>query len=277
MEFTKDIYLNTDKLHENSSLVLLYSGILAKDPEAKVYLRYGYNDTWDNADELRLKRTETGMLGVLRLSAGNSFRFAFRDGNNNWDNNNNQDYSLPILEKEDTVLEFGPSEVENIEESNVPNVSEEFEFQSADIIETDIVAEDKAEPVHEDAKTFVVENSMIPAGTLINKVVCDNFTKEINISEFVIVGSAIDKAVQKVDEESGDLFVQNENSAYAPIRDFNFIEDYSFDSHSLVPQNESSLSGASFFSKLKRSVKLAFVKFFKLVKTALRYNEDKNY
>ena len=29
MDFTKDIYLNTDKIYENSSLIILYNGVLS--------------------------------------------------------------------------------------------------------------------------------------------------------------------------------------------------------------------------------------------------------
>ena len=41
MNFTKDIYLNTDKLYENSSLIILYNGMLSKDQNNKVFLHYG--------------------------------------------------------------------------------------------------------------------------------------------------------------------------------------------------------------------------------------------
>ena len=92
MDFTKDIYLNTDKIYENSSLIILYNGILSQNTKNKVFLHYGYNDNWDKQDELKLKRTESGLLGVLRVSAGTNFQFVFRDSENNWDNNNDSNY-----------------------------------------------------------------------------------------------------------------------------------------------------------------------------------------
>ena len=284
MEFTKDIYLNTDKLYENSSLVLLYNGILSKNPDAKVYLRYGYNDSWDNSDELRLKRTDSGMLGVLRISAGKNFNFVFRNNNNEWDNNNNSNYIIPILEKEDVVLEFGPSEVEETEEEKetVEEPVTNEDILEPTVIEVDTVEEpkepvetvetiEKAEPKE---STYAVAYSRIPAGT-------DEFTKECNISESMIEGRTIEKAVEEVDKEFDDLFIEStkasEESNRIVMPDFNFIEDYSFDSHSLVPQEKNSISSGSFFYKFKRTVKLAFIKFIKLVRSALNYNEDKNY
>ena len=125
MDFTKDIYLNTDKIYENSSLIILYNGVLSENTDKKVFLHYGYNNTWDKKDEIKLKRTESGLLGVLRISAGSSFQFVFRDSDNNWDNNNNSNYVLPILEKkEDKVLEFGPSEInKKIEEAKAKTSS----------------------------------------------------------------------------------------------------------------------------------------------------------
>lgn len=281
MEFTKDIYLNTDKIYENSSLVLLYNGILAQNPEAKVYLRYGYNDTWDNTDELRLKRTESGMLGVLRVSSGNSFKFVFRDNNNSWDNNNEQNYSLPILEKEDTVLEFGPSEVEKAKESTYSEASEEFEFKTEDILETNVIESDNIElesaTIEKETVSYNIEYSKIPAKTLINKVQYDSFTNTFSISEAVIESDSVKETIAQVDKAFDDLFIENEATSKSTMPDFNFIEDYAFDSHSLVPQESNSISSGSFLFRLKRSIKLAFVKFLKLVRSALNYNEDKNY
>lgn len=269
MNFTKDIYLNTDKIYENSSLIILYNGILSKAPDSRVFLHYGYNDTWDNQDELKLKRTDSGMLGVLRVSSGNNFQFVFRDDKNGWDNNNYANYILPILEKEDTVLEFGPSEISEIE-------SEKSDESS--LFESSVYASDDFE--FEFENTYTIKDSTIPHNTLVNKLGFDNFTNTYYIKQQVI-NNPVQKEVADVTlEESFITFSEtaaNTEAATTVAASTSEAKAESKDtSTALVPAKETKPSVKSSFYMFKKRVKLAFLKFVKLVKTALNYNESNN-
>ena len=276
MNFTKDIYLNTDKLYENSSLIILYNGMLSKNQDNKVFLHYGYNDTWDNTDELKLKRTDSGMLGVLRVSSGNSFQFVFRDNNNGWDNNNNSNYILPILEKEDTVLEFGPEDAK--EESKK---AESLHSENLDL-ESSVYSSDEFE--FEDS--YDLESSSIPHNTIVNKFEFDDFTNTYYIKQHVINRPKVEEyktlddsfleftSTDKVEEPKVQ---ETKITASTPVVDF--AEDIAKEENkgtSLVAVKEAKPSRRSSWYILKRRIKLAVLKFVKLVKTALEYNTENN-
>ncbi|MCI8965628.1 MAG: hypothetical protein HFJ43_04710 [Clostridia bacterium] len=265
MDFTKDIYLNTDKIYENSSLIILYNGVLSENTDKKVFLHYGYNNTWDKKDEIKLKRTESGLLGVLRISAGSSFQFVFRDSDNNWDNNNNSNYVLPILEKkEDKVLEFGPSEInKKIEEAKAKT--------SSNLLEASICSSDD----FEFDSTYTIDKSTVPTDTIINKL---SFNSESN--SFYFAKKVIEDNKVSLDEKYNN-FVSNvhseadnkETTMVAEERP-EFKEDLS---SSLVPIKEKKLAGRSRLYIIKKRIKVAFLKFAKLVKTSLSYDEDHNF
>ena len=276
MNFTKDIYLNTDKLYENSSLIILYNGMLSKDQNNKVFLHYGYNDTWDNPDELKLKRTDSGMLGVLRVSSGNSFQFVFRDNNNGWDNNNNSNYILPILEKEDTVLEFGPEDAENESKKEESMHSENLDLESS------VYATDE----FEFQDSYNLETSSIPHNTVVNKFEFDGFTNTYFIKQEVINRPKIEEykplddsflEFSSTDQVEEVKVSESKITASTPIVDFaeNVAKEENKET-SLVSLKDSKPSRRSSWYILKRRVKLAVLKFVKLVRTALEYNTENN-
>lgn len=276
MNFTKDIYLNTDKLYENSSLIILYNGMLSKDQNNKVFLHYGYNDTWDNPDELKLKRTDSGMLGVLRVSSGNSFQFVFRDNNNGWDNNNNSNYILPILEKEDTVLEFGPEDAEKESKKEESMHSENLDLESS------VYATDE----FEFQDSYNLETSSIPHNTVVNKFEFDDFTNTYFIKQEVINRPKIEEykplddsflEFSSTDQVEEVKVSESKITASTPIVDFaeNVAKEENKET-SLVSLKDSKPSRRSSWYILKRRVKLAVLKFVKLVRTALEYNTENN-
>lgn len=276
MNFTKDIYLNTDKLYENSSLIILYNGMLSKDQNNKVFLHYGYNDTWDNPDELKLKRTDSGMLGVLRVSSGNSFQFVFRDNNNGWDNNNNSNYILPILEKEDTVLEFGPEDAEKESKKEESMHSENLDLESS------VYATDE----FEFQDSYNLETSSIPHNTVVNKFEFDDFTNTYFIKQEVINRPKMEEykplddsflEFSSTDQVEEVKVSESKITASTPIVDFaeNIAKEENKET-SLVSLKDSKPSRRSSWYILKRRVKLAVLKFVKLVRTALEYNTENN-
>lgn len=103
MELTKNIFFNTDKLVENSKVKISYIGELFKNASEEVIIHYGFGNNWDNVTDIKMEKTELGFQAEINLLEGETFNFCFKDGNNNWDNNNGQNYVFP-LEKVTTEL-----------------------------------------------------------------------------------------------------------------------------------------------------------------------------
>ena len=103
MDFTKDIYINKDKIREDEDFVILHKGSLfSNNLTNDVYVSYGYGDTWKNKDEKKMKPSTFGYLATIDVGSGDNLQFVFRDDKGNWDNNNSQNYILPIEESQET-------------------------------------------------------------------------------------------------------------------------------------------------------------------------------
>lgn len=96
MELTKNIFFNTDKLVENSKVKLSYTGKFFQENCADVYIHYGFGESWENVNEVKMEKTELGFQTEINLIPSECFNFCFKNGNNEWDNNNFQNYSFPI-------------------------------------------------------------------------------------------------------------------------------------------------------------------------------------
>ena len=103
MELTKNIFFNTDKLVENSTVKISYIGKLFQDASEEVSIHYGFGTNWDNVSDIKMEKTELGFQAEINLLEGDTFNFCFRNENNEWDNNEGQNYVFP-LEKVQTEL-----------------------------------------------------------------------------------------------------------------------------------------------------------------------------
>ena len=110
MELTKNIFFNTDKLVENSKVKISYTGKFFQDTSEKVSIHYGFGINWDNVNDIKMEKTELGFQAEIQLGDGDSFNFCFKNGNDEWDNNNGQNYIFPIekVQAELLVLEDEP-------------------------------------------------------------------------------------------------------------------------------------------------------------------------
>lgn len=111
MELVKNIFFNTDKLVENTSVKISYTGKLFQGNSEEVYLHYGFGINWDNLNEVKMVKTELGFQAEIELISSDTLNFCFRDGNNVWDNNESQNYIFPI---EKVELALVPTEVSSI-------------------------------------------------------------------------------------------------------------------------------------------------------------------
>ena len=110
MELTKNIFFNTDKLVENSAVKISYTGMFFLDGSEKVFLHYGFGINWDNVNEVEMEKTDLGFQAEINLLEGESFNLCFKNGNEQWDNNEGQNYSFPMekISTELVVLEDEP-------------------------------------------------------------------------------------------------------------------------------------------------------------------------
>ena len=103
MELSKNIFFITDKLVQNATVKISYTGKLFQDHAEEVYLHYGFDNEWKELNEIPMEKTELGFQAEVNLQEFDTFNFCLRDGNDNWDNNNNQNYVFDI-EKPQTAL-----------------------------------------------------------------------------------------------------------------------------------------------------------------------------
>ena len=109
MELTKNIFFNTDKLVENSTVKISYTGKLFQENAEEVYIHYGFGLLWNQVSETKMERTELGFQAEIQLTDDETFNFFFKDNNNNCDNNETNNYIFPI-EKVETSLVSVPEE-----------------------------------------------------------------------------------------------------------------------------------------------------------------------
>ena len=98
MELTKNIFFNTDKLVANSTVKISYTGKLFQDGADEIFIHYGFGLSWDNLADVKMEKTELGFQAEITLDDSDSLSFCFNDGQGNWDNNDNQNYTFAIEE-----------------------------------------------------------------------------------------------------------------------------------------------------------------------------------
>ena len=109
MELVKNIFFNTDKLTQNSTIKISYTGKFFQDNSEEVYIHYGFGLLWENLTEVKMEKTEIGFQTEINLIEADTFNFCFKNANNEWDNNNCQNYIFP-LEKIETDLVVVPEQ-----------------------------------------------------------------------------------------------------------------------------------------------------------------------
>ena len=286
MDFTKDIYINKDKIREDEDFVILYKGFLfSNNLTNDVYVSYGYGDTWKNKDEKKMKPSTFGYLATIDVGSGDNLQFVFRDNQGNWDNNNSQNYILPIEESQE-VLSF----------KTIADTSKEVSFETAEQTEPSTI--ENNEEIFEPAvvnsnsfdlyKTVDLENlnkQAIPNDAIITQISLDHKAENV-VSESIIksevpetkavsfeelTGASVNDAVNTVEENAVSAGSVRVNSIVSDIPD---IVD-NIDEKSLTVKKESTLEKTlSLFESIVKNVKVAFSKLVKLVKTSLNLNEE---
>lgn len=107
MELIKNIFFNTDKLIENSVVKISYTGKFFQEGSESVTIHYGFGNNWDNLNDIEMKKTELGFQAEIKLIDANPLNLCFKNGNNEWDNNEGRNYSFEVEQapKELAVVE----------------------------------------------------------------------------------------------------------------------------------------------------------------------------
>ncbi len=98
MELTKNIFFNTDKLVANTTVKISYTGKLFQDQADEVFIHYGFGVSWENLKDVKMDKTDLGFQAEITLDDSDTLSFCFNDGQGNWDNNDNQNYTFDIEE-----------------------------------------------------------------------------------------------------------------------------------------------------------------------------------
>mgnify|MGYP001112320422 CR=1 FL=1 len=104
MELTKNIFFNTDKLVENSTVKISYIGKLFQEASEEVSIHYGFGLNWDNVNDIKMEKTDLGFQAEIELGEGDTFNFCFKNGDDCWDNNDGQNYVFPLEKVQNELL-----------------------------------------------------------------------------------------------------------------------------------------------------------------------------
>lgn len=113
MELVKNIFFNTDKLTQDSTVKISYTGKFFQENSEKVFLHYGFGLLWENLAEVEMEKTEIGFQTEINLLNADTFNFCLKNENNEWDNNSGANYIFP-LEKIETDLVIVPQQETSI-------------------------------------------------------------------------------------------------------------------------------------------------------------------
>ena len=102
MELSKNIFFNTDKLVENQTVKVSYTGTFFQDGSNEVYLHYGFGIYWEEISEVKMEKTDLGYQAEIPLGSYETLNFCFKNENGAWDNNEGANYIFPIEKMETT-------------------------------------------------------------------------------------------------------------------------------------------------------------------------------
>ena len=90
------IVLNPSIPMSGSSVTICYNGLLAKKGATAIFAHVGYGDSWEHVGDFSMKKTPTGFEVDVPVAYAPCLNVCFKDGANNWDNNNGQNYKFDV-------------------------------------------------------------------------------------------------------------------------------------------------------------------------------------
>lgn len=116
----------SNNLIEGKNTEVTYSGKLFQSGSNSVSIVYGFGDLWNFTTEQIMNKTEEGFKAKLKLYNYGSMNFCFKNSNNEWDNNNNSDYSVELEKEEPKFIlntDFSSQLLDNIINCDLSNIS----------------------------------------------------------------------------------------------------------------------------------------------------------
>ena len=96
MELTKNIFFNTDKLVEGSTVKVSYTGKFFQNGSEDVFIHFGFGNEWEHLQEAKMEKTELGFQIEIDLIGSDTLNFCFKNEANEWDNNDAENYIFAI-------------------------------------------------------------------------------------------------------------------------------------------------------------------------------------
>ena len=75
MELVRNIFFNTDKLIQNTTVKISYTGKFFEENAEEVFIHYGFGPNWDNLNEIKMEKTELGFQTEIELLEDETFNF----------------------------------------------------------------------------------------------------------------------------------------------------------------------------------------------------------
>lgn len=100
MELVKNIFFNTDKLTVGNTVKISYIGKFFQDESTNVFIRYGFGNSFENAIEAEMVKTELGFQTEVDLIDSEIFNFCFKNEKDELDDNNGNNYVFEVEKPE---------------------------------------------------------------------------------------------------------------------------------------------------------------------------------
>ena len=232
MELTKDINFNLDKLTKGETFTINYFGKLVQEGSEDVFITYGYGENWNNTTELKMNKTTNGFSAEITPLDATEFNFCFRNGNNIWDNNSYQNYTVNIETPVENNIENLISEIElNLSEPVVENKVEEISIsEEAEIVKEEIDIETT------ERKTFnidaIIEEILNTEITpTIEPIVENKFEQEIKEEKIIIPSenpTHVNKTSLLVEDVLVPFYTNEDNSQFLPVDTQTYSKFFTF-------------------------------------------------
>ena len=114
MKLYPNIEFNNN-LIENKETTITYSGYLFQKNSDSVSIVFGFGNNWEHTTETKMEKKSNGFVAEITALEYTNFNFCFKNSNNEWDNNNNQNYIAPISKpKSEVAFIINENVIENI-------------------------------------------------------------------------------------------------------------------------------------------------------------------
>jgi hypothetical protein len=96
LEHSSEVFWEPLQVRPGATVSIQYQGLLRNSGAQNLFLHYGF-DRWNGVREVPMEKTENNLFRANITAQGSSeINFCFKDNANNWDNNNGNNWSVPL-------------------------------------------------------------------------------------------------------------------------------------------------------------------------------------